>query len=178
MKNHIRHSFLLGLMIITAFFSLFPTPTSAASYTTYLTPASGVTQPGYTFLISVDSSVGYAGIWGNSGVTGSLNFPANLLQVVSISSAGSPFPTRTATPNNTTGVITFNQSANWWQGVNDQTIHLLTITFRAVTNGTANVNFGTVRYYAGYPSAPVSTATTSGGTYTISTPAPPPPPNC
>lgn len=164
-------------MLVTALFIGMPSPVFAAGERAYLAPASGITQPGYSFIVSVDGYVGNAGSYGHNTVNGSINFPAHLLQVTSISSAGSTFPTSTVTPNNTTGKITFNQNANWWNGVNDQNIHMFTITFKATANGNANVSFGTVQYFAGWQGNLSGTAATTGGTYTISTPAPPPSPS-
>lgn len=169
MKSQFRHKVLLGLMLITALFSLVPTSVFASGERAYLTPSSGTTQPGNTFTVSVDGYVGST--WWGAGatnVTGSISFPSNLLKVTSTSTNNSSFTSSTVTPNNGSGSISFTQTVPIWNAPSNQTVHLFTITFQSLANGTAPVQFGTVQYSTG-------AATTAGGTYTIVTPPPPTP---
>lgn len=173
MNKLLRQRFFIGLMLATALFSLVPTPVFAAGETTYLTPASGATQTNKTFTVSVDGYVGQTWWWwwvpvGATSVQGSINYPANLLRVISISNDGSSFPNGTATPNNTTGRIDFNKNSSSQH--TNKNVHLFTITFQAVAPGSASVTFGSTQYNIG-------SASTTGGTYTISTPPPPPSPS-
>ncbi len=169
MKHFLRHRFILGLLLVTALLTGVSTPVRAAGETVFVTPPSGANQPGNTFTVSVDGVVGSYWWGGASSVSGTINFPANLLKVNSTSLTGATFPYGTVTPNNTAGTIAFNLNCGWWCGANNQSVHLFNIVFESVANGTANVSFTDVRYNTG-------TAATTGGTYTISTPAPPPPP--
>ncbi|MFZ2544727.1 MAG: hypothetical protein WAW80_02025 [Candidatus Saccharimonadales bacterium] len=175
MKTWFQHNFLLGLMLVTAFVSLVSSPASAAGNSVSLTPASGTSQTGNTFTVSVDGYASFSRVlilwvYGAKSVNGSLQFPAQNLKVLSINMAGSSFPNGTVTPNNTTGTITFNQSSSG-EYVN-QNVHLFSITFQSLAPNNVAVSFGSTAYNIG-------TAATTGGNYTISpapTPPPPPPP--
>ncbi len=165
-----RQKFSLGLLLFTALFSLVPTAVFAAGDSVYLTPPSGTSQPGNTFTVSADGNVG-SSWFGTSSVSGTITFPANLLKVNAVSSAGATFNvSSTVTPDNANGTISFNQYTNWWTGANNQTVHLFTVTFQSLANGTAPVNFSNVQYNTG-------AAAMAGGTYTVSTPPPPPTPS-
>lgn len=176
MKKQIRHSFVLGLMVIAALFSLFPTSVFAVEDSARLTPATGTSQTGNTFIISVDGYAShgqfcffYCVETDITGVTGSLKFPSNLLKVTNIDKSNATFTSSTVTPNNNTGKITFNQSGT----ARNQTVHLFTITFESLAVGEAAVTFDNVTYGGSY----YSTAAT-GGTYTIvAPPSPTPPPS-
>ncbi len=170
MKGSIKQRFLLGVLLFVALFSLVPTSVFALSNAVYLTPASGSSRPGSTFTVSVDGSVGSAIFFGTYNVQGTVTFPANLLKVASVNTSGSTFyDTNIVTPDNSAGTISFNQG-NWLAGANNQTVHLFTITFQALANGTANVGFKNVSYSTG-------SAIMTGGTYSISTPATSPSPS-
>lgn len=170
MKQTIRRKFLLGLMIITALFSLVPTSVFAAGNTIYLNLPSGTSQPGSNFPVSVDGHVMKSGLFGSPGVTGKILYPENLLKVVSISTVGSNFNVSSSINyTSTKGVISFTQSTNWWTPPNDQDVHLFSITFQSLTNGTATVMPSGVSY------TNTGAAVANGGTYTISSPAPPTP---
>jgi len=168
MKQKIRRGFLYGLVFVTALFPFAFISAYAAGNMAFLDPASGTAKPGGTFTISVDGSVGNSWL-GTNGVVGTMNFPANLLKVKSISRDGATFPSGDLTFDNTGGKIEFNLNCGWWCGANNQSVHLFTVTFEALKDGTANITFGTVAYTTGV-------AGTIGGTYTIATPKPKPTP--
>src|ERR1700757_3594640 len=106
MKKRIRHSFVLGLMLLTALLSLIPTAVFAAGNSMYITPASGSNQPGNTFTVSVDGFVA-ASWFGTNSASGTIAFPASLLKVNSISTAWATFSGGGfVKPDNTNGTIT------------------------------------------------------------------------
>lgn len=159
-------------MLFTALFSLVPSSVFAASNSAYLTPASGSIQTGKTFTVSVDGTV--SNHWWGSGPNtgnGTITFPASRLKVLSIDDkTGASFPKSTTTIDNAAGTITINQKTNDWTYLRAHaTIHIMTITFQALTSGSASVQFSSMKYSTG-------TAGTTGGTYTITSPPPPPPP--
>ncbi len=169
MKTQFRYRILLGLMFITALFSLVPTSVFATGQTAYLTPASGTSKPGDQFTISVDGYVGQQW-WGGgaNNATGTINFPAGLLKVVSTNTTGSTYTSDTITPDNGAGTISFNENASAWSPPANQSVHLFSVVFQSVAAGTASVQFGSITYTTGTP-------TTSGGTYTILAPPAPSP---
>jgi hypothetical protein len=171
MKTKIRQSITLGLMLITALSSLISTSVFAASNSAFLTPASGTTQSGNTFTVSVDGTVSHSYFWwitvGANTAQGSLNFPAQQLKVTSISMTGSSFPNGTPTFDNAAGTISFNMSSSSGSYY-DQAVHLFSVTFQAVAPGNAAVLFGSTQYNIG-------NAATTGGAYTLTAPPAPPP---
>ena len=161
------HKYIIGLFVLTALFSLIPSQAFAAGSTIYFTPASGSSQKGKTFTVSVNGYV-QPSWFGVGTISGKVTFPKNLLKVTNVNDSTSTFPNSTVTPNNSNGNITFEQSSEWYDRANDQTIHLFTITFQSLKAGTAAVNFSDVRYESGSPA-------TSNGSYTITNPPAPTP---
>lgn len=177
---------MLGLMLVAALFSLVPTSTFAASgNSAYLSLPSGKSKPGDTFSVKVEGHVTDYYVWGFPvgihSASGTISFPANLLAVASYSTSGTTFAeSSTITPNNTTGKITYSQSSGPYAAASNQDVHLFTITFKAIAEGTANVTFDSAQYGSGSAMMSKITATTTGGTYTIAAPpapAPSPTPN-
>ncbi len=170
MKKTFGHKFLIGLMFVVALFTLAPSPVHAVSNAGNLTPASGTSRRDSKFTVSVDGSVAQSFI-GAGSAKGTITFPADLLKVTAIDDSGATFSaSSTVTPNNSSGEITFSQNTQWYNRVNNQTVHFFTITFQSLKAGTANVNFSSLVYDN------ISSAATTGGTYTITNPPPPPPP--
>lgn len=157
-------------MLSLAIVSFVPTSVYALSNTAYLTPPSGTSNPGKTFTISVDGTV--VGSWlGTGSVKGTITFPTALLSVTNIDDSNATFSaSSTVTNDDKQGKITFNQKTNGWSRANNQHVHFFVITFQALKAGTANVTFGNV-LYDGF-----SSVATTGGIYTITTPAPTPSP--
>lgn len=170
MKKSFRQRLPLVFMALCAFAIVLSSPVAyAAGETAYLTPSSGTVQAGNRFTVSVDGRVGQSWwLWipiGASSVEGSLSFPIQHLKVVSVDPAGSAFPNGSITPNNSTGKIDFNNSSSG--SYMNKNVHLFSITFQAVSAGSANITFGNVKYNIG-------SAATTGGNYTV-TAAPPAP---
>ncbi len=138
----------------------------------YLAPASKSVNVGDSFTVKVklqsDQQLRY--------VKAYVNFPASKLQVTSISSANSDFPTKSEEAfDNTAGHVKFTRSSS---NNRTGTLEVASITFKAKQSGTAPVSFDSSSAAASnqyYPYPNLLTAT-AGGTYTITTPAPPPPP--
>lgn len=166
-----------------ALFSLIPGQIAhAASNTIFLSPSTKSVQPSNIFTVDVKGSLS-GNQFGPNAVAGTLNFPKNLLKVNSVSTANTTFNWQaTVTPNNSAGTITFDQKS--LLPVGDGAVHMFSITFQALANGTASASFtsNTSYFYSNFAIA----STRTGGTYTISTPPPPTcpagqtgtPPNC
>lgn len=169
MKHLLRHRILVIILLFAVMYSSIFTPVFAAAYTNSmkLGPASGTSQPGQTFTVSVDGAVGWS-LFSTVNLSGTIMYPKNLLKVESIDKSNSTFFSANNVTDNKAGTITFNQG-NWLISANNQPIHMFIITFRSLANGSAAVNFGSAQYNSG-------TATTTGATYTISSPAPTPTP--
>jgi len=172
-----RNRFLLGLMLVTALFSLYPNSVYAAGDTAYLTPASGSANIGDSFTVSVDGYVTHGVICfficqNITSTQGTISFPKSLLEVTGISTANATFDgSITITPDNSNGSIAFSGGN---PGIQNTSVHLFTVTFQTLAAGVANVAFGTVKYGALSSS---NTAATTGGNYTINAPPPPPSPS-
>lgn len=167
MKQFIVTRILTGVMLITAFLVGLPLNAYALSNALSLTLPTGSSNPGKSFTVTVGGTVGRS-TWGTYNVNGQISYPANLLKVTNINKSGATFYNdSTVTPDNSAGTINFSMG-NWFDGANNQNIHLFTITFQSLANGTANVNFTKGSYNTG-------SAQTSGGTYTITTPPAPSP---
>ncbi len=159
---------------------------AAAPNSISITPSSQSVEKGSTFSISVNGYVGTNNYPADT-VSGTLTFPANLLSVTSVSTAGSAYTWQnTATPNNTNGTVTFTEKNQFYSQPNGA-IHIMTITFHALANGSAHVGFTPdTTYSETNPFGVILATDLSGGTYTISTTAPPTcpsgqigtPPNC
>lgn len=172
MKQAIRNKIAFGLMFISALLLLVPSTAQAAGEKAYLSPLSGLSQPGKTFTVSVDGYVGQSWFFfmpiGASSVQGSIGYSSNLLKVVSFDKSGAAFPSG-LNPADSAGTINFSGSTSSGSYMN-KTVHLFSITFESLAPGNANVTFGTVKYNIG-------TASTTGGNgiYTIQAPPPPAP---
>ena len=170
MKQLARHRLLVAILLFAVVLSTTFTPVFAATYSNSmkLGPASGTSQPGQTFTVSVDGAVGWS-LFSTVNLSGTITYPKDLLKVESINKNNSTFYSVNNVEDNKAGTITFNQG-NWLVSANNQPIHMFIITFRSLANGMAPVNFGSASYNSG-------TATTTGAVYTISTPPPAPTPS-
>lgn len=157
-------SALVSLLLV---FSLVPSSiVLAAGNTLYVTPSSQSLQPGQSFTVQVKGAV-ESSFLGADTVSGTLTFPANLLQVTSVSTSGATFNWQvSATPGN--GVVNFSERSFFPQ--DNPNVFVMAVTFKALTNGTASVGFTSNSGYSYNGSAYPTTRT--GGTYTISTPPP------
>jgi hypothetical protein len=185
MKKTVRQYFVLGLLLTASLLTLVaPLSHAAANNSIYMTPNSKTVKPGDSFTVIVDGYVAPVQYPSSSQVSGTMTFPANLLRVTSVSTAGNPYTVNLyATPNNTNGTVVFN-GQNYYGGPNDETIRIMAVTFQALGNGTANAGFTADTKFTQFFGSPNTNL--SGGTYTISTPPPPTcpagqvgtPPNC
>lgn len=137
MKYSIRHKFLIGLMVITALFSLVPSRVFAVAGTMYFTPGGGPVTTGSTFTVRI---IGKAGkpFW-SGGATIGVTFPTNLLQATSASSSGGAFGGNN--PTISSGKVNFTVFNFFGTAVNDQM--LFTVTFKALAAGNATLGFTT-----------------------------------
>ncbi len=170
MKIRLRQHFLIGLMLITALFSLVSTSVFAAGNdSTYLTPnvAGQKVQVGSNFAVDVDAHLG--GYWwggGPSSTKGTITYPADLLQVASIdATTNAAFPHMTVDTSKS-GTITYSGNTNPYTYTNAWSdAHIFRIYFKALTAGTANLNITAASYDTG-------SGTKTGTTYTIVAPPP------
>lgn len=170
MKNRLRQHFLLGLMLITALFSLVSTSVFAAGNdSTYLTPnvAGQKVQVGSNFTVDVDGHLG--GYWwggGPSSTNGTITYPADLLQVASIdATTNAAFPHMTV-DSSKPGTITYKGNTNPYTYTTAWSdAHIFRIYFKALTAGIANLNITAASYDTG-------SGTKTGSTYTIVAPPP------
>ena len=161
------------LLSLLAVFSLLPSqPVLAANNTLYVSPSSQALRPGQSFTVQVLGNIS-TGTWtGTDTVSGTLQFPSNLLQVTGVSTAGATFNWQvSAVPG--AGVVNFTERS--FLPIDDRAVFVMAVTFKALANGTANVGFSS---NSGYSSGNwgAQPTTRSGGTYAISTPTPPPTP--
>jgi len=136
----------LGFLI--GFFLLFAQSVSAA--TLYFSPSSGNITVGNILSTSVLVNTQGTAVNNADAV---INFPANLLEVVSVNKSGSIFSLWVEEPafSNSAGTITFNGGLPT-PGYNGSAGRLLNIVFRAKNIGSASVIFssGAVRANDGY----------------------------
>jgi hypothetical protein len=129
----------------------------------YITPATSQMNINTTFSVNVRS---YADTDGSTGSTGgTVTFPANLLQVTSISTSGSQY--NAPSINQGSGTIGFSATRT---PAPSGAAQIFSITFRAAGAGTAAVSF------SGDSQVNNATTTFSSGVYTILNPNPPPNP--
>jgi hypothetical protein len=126
----------------------------------YITPASSQMNINTSFSVNVRSYADSDGSTGSAG--GTVTFPANLLQITSISTSGSQY--NTPSINQGSGTIGFSASRN---PAPSGTAQIFSITFRASGAGTATVNF------SGDSQVNNAPTTYSAGVYTILNPNPP-----
>lgn len=158
----------MALCCMLVLSTIFPAVSLAAGNRIYVTPSTGSLQPGQSITVQVKADVATGSYIGADTVSGTLQFPANLLKVTSTSTSGATFNWQaSATPGN--GVVNFSERA--FYPVNDTTIFIMSVTFQALAAGSANLSFsGTTRlsssFGTNYPTA------LAGGSYTISNPPP------
>lgn len=170
MKIRLRQHFLVGLMLVTALFSLVSTSVFAAGNdSTYLTPnvAGQKVQVGSNFTVDVDGHLG--GYWwggGPSSTNGTITYPANLIQVASVdATTNAAFPHMTV-DTTTPGTITYKGNTNPYTYTNAWSdAHIFRIYFKALTAGTADLKITAASYDTG-------SGTKTGSTYTIVAPPP------
>ena len=135
--------FAVGLLVLNWLFLHAPSATAA---TLFISPGSVNTSVGRTFTISVNvSSPGDAA----NAFSGTVNFPANLLEVVSISKSGSiiSFWVQEPSFSNVSGNINFEGVAVN-PGFSGNTGRIISATFRAKAEGEANLNLSSAAVLA------------------------------
>lgn len=140
-----------------------------------LSPSTGSYSSGQTFTVTVRALPNGDNI---NAVESTLNFDSSLLSVVSLSKDGSVFSLWTTEPafNNAAGTITFGGGS---PTPFTSTSNILTVTFRAVANGTANVTFGDTSVLAADGRGTDVFSNATNGSYVIAagtTPTPTPTP--
>lgn len=118
----------------------------ASNASLYFSPDNGSYIAGDSFTIEVDvSSLDEA----MNSASGEINFPTNIINVDSVTKAGSIFDLWVRDPvfSNSTGKITFT-AVKFNPGYLGPKGSIFTITFRGVMAGTANVNFASGRVLA------------------------------
>jgi len=161
------------LLFISVFFFSFVTVVSAADVA--LSPSTGSYSSGQTFTVTVQALPSGDNI---NAVESALNFDPALLSVVSVSRDGSAFSLWTTEPafNNAAGTVTFGGGS---PTPFTSTSNILTVTFRAVANGSANVTFGDTSVLAADGRGTDVFDNATNGSYTIAaatTPEPTPQP--
>lgn len=159
----------VALCLMLALSTVFSAVTLAAGSKIYVTPTSGSLQPGQSITIQVKGDLASGTFYGADTVSGSLQFPANLLKVTSASTSGATFNWQaTATPGN--GVVNFNERAFF--GTDNTSVFIMSVTFQALAAGTANIGFsGTTSFSSSQFGVNIPTSL-SGGSYAISNPTP------
>lgn len=124
-----RLLYVVGLFLVSASFSF------AADLS--LSPSTGSYSPGQTFTVTVKAVPNGDNI---NAVESTLTFDQTVLSVVSVSKTGSAFSLWTTEPtfSNTAGTITFGGGS---PTPFTTTSNLITVTFRAVKEGTGTVSF-------------------------------------
>jgi hypothetical protein len=128
-----------------------------------LVPSTGSYSSGQTFTVTVRAVPGGDNI---NAVESTLNFDPTVLSVVSVSRDGSVFSLWTTEPsfNNANGTITFGGGS---PTPFTSTSNIITVTFRAVANGTANVTFGDTSVLAADGRGTDVFGSATNGSYTI-----------
>lgn len=156
------------LLVVGVFFS-FVFTASAANVA--LSPSTGSYSAGQTFTVTVQALPNGDNI---NAVESTLNFDSSLLSVVSVSRDGSVFSLWTTEPafNNAAGTVTFGGGS---PTPFTSTSNILTVTFRAVANGTANVTFGETSALAADGRGTDVFENATNGSYVIAAATTPPP---
>lgn len=141
-----------------------------------LVPSTGSYSAGQTFTVTVQALPAGDNI---NAVESTLNFDPAVLSVVSVSRDGSVFSLWTTEPsfNNAAGTITFGGGSPTPFTSNS---NILTITFRAVTNGAATVTFGDTSVLAADGRGTDVFGSATNGSYSVAaatTPTPTPTPD-
>ena len=171
-----KHLCKLALPLLTAFgvflYAITTTPVHAVQGTIYFSPASAAYAPGQTFTVEIRANVpANTSLCG--GATISVAYPTNILQATAASSAGGALGG--GDPSISNGTVAYSRFMCPSQAVNNQKI--FTITFRALTTGTATLNFAANTNINDGPT------TRQPATFTVATPTCPTgqtgtPPNC
>lgn len=128
-----------AFLSLLALFSLTPVNQvhAAATIGLYLSPSSQTVTNGTAFAVRLMADVSNRSP-GSITIKGKLNFPKNLINVTSISTAGSNFTMYASTSyDNAAGTITFNRS-NYYP--TDASTLVFTINFKAIAVGSASVS--------------------------------------
>jgi len=126
----------------------------------YITPATSQMNINTTFSVNVRS---YADTDATTGSTsGTVTFPANLLQITGISTSGSQYNAPSISQGS--GTIGFSASRS---PASSGSAQIFSITFKAIGAGSATVNF------SGDSRVNTTTTTYTAGVYTIINPNPP-----
>jgi hypothetical protein len=170
-KNSVN---LLKAVFLVALFFAFTAVTHAANVA--LTPSTGSYSAGQTFTVTVQALPAGDNI---NAVESTLNFDPAVLSVVSVSRDGSVFSLWTTEPsfNNAAGTITFGGGSPTPFTANS---NILSITFRAVTNGAGSVTFGDTSVLAADGRGTDVFGSATNGSYTVAaatTPTPTPTPD-
>ncbi len=151
------------LSIITAFF--IPNAFKASAATLLLSPNSGTYTKGSYFTVNVLVSSADKVMNAASGI---ISFPANLISVSSISKSSSIFGFWAQEPasSNIEGTISFEGVVlpPWYQGSSG---NIISITFKALAPGTANLSFTSGSVLAADGSGTDITTGTGQASYTI-----------
>ena len=136
-----------------------------------VTPSTGSYSSGQTFTVTVQALPAGDNI---NAVESTLNFDPAVLSVVSISRDGSVFSLWTTEPafNNAAGTVTFGGGSPTPFTTNS---NILSVTFRAVSNGTADVTFGDTSVLAADGRGTDVFGSATNGSYVIAEGTTPPP---
>jgi hypothetical protein len=153
----------LLLLVLTTVLFAFPTFVFAATLS--LSPGTGVYQVGGTWTTRVVVNTAGKPI---NAAEGTLSFNTSELQVLGISKGGSIFSLWTIEPSfsNTTGKVSFGGGSP--AGYTGSAGTVLTITWKAKTNGTPKVNFSSGSVLAADGQGTNVLTGMTGGTYTVS----------
>jgi uncharacterized membrane protein len=161
----------LIMPIILALVGFFAFSLTALAANVALVPSTGSYSSGQTFTVTVQALPAGDNI---NAVESTLNFDPAVLSVVSLSREGSVFSLWTTEPafNNAAGTVTFGGGSPTPFTSNS---NILTVTFRAVANGTANVTFGNTSVLAADGRGTDVFGSATNGSYVIAAGATPPP---
>jgi len=164
----------LVLLAMSAGLGVLPVPSAHAAATTLtLSPSAKSVTVGQTFTVRLLVNAGQP----INAAEATLSFTAGLLEVQSISKAGSVFTLWAADPsfNNSSGRITFAGGLPS-PGYNRSGGTIFTVTFKARAQGSARVTIGGAQVTANDGQGTNVLAGTGSGTYTIGAAAAPPSP--
>ena len=156
-KKILRTVFVVGFFFLTPLFS------QAASLS--VSPGTGVYKTGATFTVTV--AVNTSGVPVNAS-DGTLSFNPRELSVVAVSRGASIFNLWTTEPafSNTAGTVTFSGGVP--TGFTGSFGNVMTVTFRALTSGSARVSLTGASVLAADGRGTNVLTTMNGGTYTLS----------
>jgi hypothetical protein len=165
---------LKNLVLLVALFLVSASVTLAADLV--VSPSTGSYSAGQTFTTTVRAVPGGDNI---NAVEATLSFDPSLLSVVSVSKTGSVFSLWTTEPtfSNAAGTVSFGGGS---PTPFTSTSNIVSITFRAVSDGDASVSFGTASVLAADGRGTDVFNNGTGGNYTVAagaTPTPTPTPD-